>query len=124
MSRKSRILDRASKTALRVANRWGVTLSIMTPTGAGGSTVAIKGFLANDQQTLDLHGGQTDEYTKTFIVPRLQTNFPTAMTPGAKITYDGVEYLIARLVPDADDLESCATVAIICRRFGYDTDLA
>lgn len=118
-NRNYRLLNNASRTALRQAKRRGVQITLMTPvTSPGGSTIQLWAFLDADNQTTGLQHGQTDEIELRFIVPRRQTNFPTEISPGAIVTYDNTQYEVRRAIPDAEDLAHCATVALICGRFG------
>lgn len=122
-NRDYRLLDRASTTALRQAKRRGIQITLQTVTDSGGASIGLWAFLDADQQTTNLRGGMTDDFRITFIVPRKQTNFPSTLSPGAKITYAGVDYQIDEVRPDAEDLAHCATVALICGRFGFTVEL-
>lgn len=117
-NRNYRLLRNASRTALRQAKKRGVQITLMSPESGGGDTVTLWAFLDADQNTIGLQHGLTDQDSVRFVVPRHQTNFPDPLVPGAILTYNEVEYGVDKVTPDAEDLTHCATVMLVCTRFG------
>jgi hypothetical protein len=119
-TRRRHTRDRVARAVLRLAKRKGSQVVFTNPGSAG---VTVWAFVHKYTQSTGIRGGETDERTITFQIPR-QTNFPpTAFKPGCTIKHDnvdGVVYGIDRIKPDNEDPEEAGTFMCECGRYGED----